>query len=421
MKTVRNVLLVISDQWRGEFIACWGHPDVKTPHLDAFAAEAVSFQRHHAQAAPCGPSRASLLTGRYLMNHHQVSIEPPLPASVPDLAHLVAVSGREPTVFGYTDTPNDPDQTGQLQPWVCPGFETKTGFFYHDSFAAWRAWLAEHGLEIPQGEDPESIFLPAGGYDRSRPQAPCQYPAGLSDTAFLSGAAAEYIRARKGKPWFLSLNCLRPHPPMVAPEPYNRMFDPARLSLPPRAGTPDDTASSHPFLAASLKAYGTRRYFRADLAPEDVTAADERNMRASYYGNIAEVDARFGALVADLKAAGQWNDTLVTFTSDHADQLGGNWIYGRRGPFPGLFHIPLMIRDPRFPAQHGPSVEDFTESIDIPPTIAEALGQPQPECDGHSLRGFLSGEAPADWRRLTVWETDFRELRLTPEMAPYLP
>lgn len=276
-------------------------------------------------------------------------------------------------------------------------------------------------MEIPQGEDPESIFLPAGGYDRSRQQAPCQYPAGLSDTAFLSGAGAEYICARKGKPWFVSLNCLRPHPPMVAPEPYNRMFDPARLSLPPRAGTPDDTAASHPFLAASLKAYGARRYFRADLAPEDVTAADERNMRASYYGNMAEVDARFGALEADLKAAGQWNDTLVIFTSDHADQLGGNWIYGRRGPFPGMFHIPLMIRDPRFPAQHGTSVEDFTESIDILPTITEALGQPQPECDGSPLRGFLSGEAPADWRRLAVWETDFRELRLTPEVAPYLP
>lgn len=421
MKTLRNVLLVIADQWRGDAIACWGHPDVQTPHLDAFAAEAVSFRRHYAQAAPCGPSRASLLTGRYLMNHRQVSNETPLPAGMPNLAHLVAGSGREPAIFGYTDTPNDPYNAAQLQPWVCPGFDTKAGFFYHDSFAAWRAWLAEHGVQIAESGDPESIFLPAGGYDRSQPLAPCQYPAELSDTVFLFGAAADYIRSRAGKPWFVSLNCLRPHPPMVAPEPFNKMFDPEALALPERSIPPEEVAGSHPFLAVSLKAHGAKRYFRADLEPGAVTEADERNMRAAYYGNMAEVDARFGALVAELKAAGEWDQTLVIFTSDHADQLGGNWIYGRRGPFPGLFHIPLMIRDPRFPAQHGNSVDAFTETTDILPTIAEVLGQPVPECDGRSLASFLQGSAPDAWRDYTVWETDYRELQLIPEMASYLP
>ncbi len=421
MTTVRNVLLVIADQWRGDSIAAWGHPDVKTPHLDAFAAEAMSFRRHHAQAAPCGPSRASLLTGLYLMNHRQVSNETPLPASVPTLAHLIADSGRAPVLFGYTDTPNDPDNAAQLQPWVCPGFETRAGFFYHDGFAAWRHWLQGHGVGIDPGDDPESIFLPKGGYNPAHPDAPCQYPAEFSDTAFMFGAARDYISEMGAKPWFMNLNCLRPHPPMVAPAPFNRLFDPADLSTPVRPLAPSDVADSHPFLAASLAAYGAKRYFRADLAPEQVTDDHDRAMRAAYYGNMAEVDEKFGALIADLKASGQYDETLIIFTSDHADQLGDNWIYGRRGPFPGLFHVPLMIRDPRHPSSHGTESWAFTETVDILPTIAEAVGQPEPQCDGHSLTAFLQGTPPAHWRAHTVWETDFRELRLNPDLAHLLP
>ncbi|NVO58597.1 sulfatase-like hydrolase/transferase [Rhodobacteraceae bacterium B1Z28] len=421
MKLIRNVLLVIADQWRGDSIACWGHPDVKTPHLDAFAAEAMSFQRHHAQAAPCGPSRASLLTGLYLMNHRQVSNETPLPASIPTLAHLVSDSGRSPVLFGYTDTPNDPDKRTQLQPWVCPGFETRTGFFYHDGFGAWRDWLQENGVEIELGDDPESIFLPKGGYDPAAPDAPCQYPAEFSDTAFMFGAARDYISEMGDQPWFVNLNCLRPHPPMVAPEPYNQLLDPANLSIPARHQSPTQVADSHPFLAASLSAYGAKRYFRHDLAPDEVTDIHDRTMRAAYYGNMAEVDDKFGALIAELKANGQYDDTLIIFTSDHADQLGDNWIYGRRGPFPGLFHVPLMIRDPRHPVSHGTQSSEFTETIDVLPTIADAIGQPTPQCDGHSLSGFLQGNPPANWREHTVWEADFRELRLNLDLAHLLP
>ncbi len=421
MKTVRNVLLVIADQWRGDSIACWGHPDVKTPHLDAFATEAMSFRRHHAQAAPCGPSRASLLTGRYLMNHRQVSNETPLPASISTLGHLVAQSGREPVLFGYTDTPNDPDDATQTQPWVCPGFATRTGFFYHDGFAAWRDWLVDHGVTLELDDDPESIFLPKGGYDPAHSDAPCQYPADLSDTAFMFGSARDYIAEQGEAPWFVNLNCLRPHPPMVAPAPYNRMFDPASLSGPARIESPDALAQSHPFLAASLRAYGAKRYFRDELTPDQVSDAQDRAMRAAYYGNMAEVDAQFGALVADLKVRGLYDETLIIFTSDHADQLGDNWIYGRRGPFPSLFHVPLMIRDPRHPDSYGTDTDAFTETIDILPTIAEAAGQAVPECDGRSLMAFLQGSEPTHWRDFTVWETDFRELHLNAELRTFLP
>ena len=64
-----NILLICADQWRGDCISALGHPNVKTPNLDALMADAVTFTRHFGQCTPCGPSRTSLLTGQYLMNH----------------------------------------------------------------------------------------------------------------------------------------------------------------------------------------------------------------------------------------------------------------------------------------------------------------------------------------------------------------
>ena len=64
-----NILLICADQWRADCISALGHPNVRTPNLDALAADGVLFRNHFGQCTPCGPSRASLLTGLYLMNH----------------------------------------------------------------------------------------------------------------------------------------------------------------------------------------------------------------------------------------------------------------------------------------------------------------------------------------------------------------
>ena len=76
--TVRNVLFITADQWRGDTLGAVGHPCVKTPNLDRLAADGVLFSKHYAQGAPCAPSRASLLTGLYMFNHRVVYNGPPL-------------------------------------------------------------------------------------------------------------------------------------------------------------------------------------------------------------------------------------------------------------------------------------------------------------------------------------------------------
>ncbi|MEO6469370.1 MAG: sulfatase-like hydrolase/transferase, partial [Acidimicrobiia bacterium] len=128
MSAPRNVLYITVDQWRGECLGAAGHPVVKTPNLDRLASEGVLFRRHYAQAAPCGPSRASLHTGQYLMNHRSVLNGTPLDARFTNVALEVRAAGYDPVLFGYTDALPDPRQLSAEDPrlrtyeGVLPGF-----------------------------------------------------------------------------------------------------------------------------------------------------------------------------------------------------------------------------------------------------------------------------------------------------------
>jgi arylsulfatase A-like enzyme len=69
MGTVRNILFIMTDQLRADYLSCMGHPSLETPHLDNLAARGVRFTRAYSQAPVCGPSRMSFYTGRYMFSH----------------------------------------------------------------------------------------------------------------------------------------------------------------------------------------------------------------------------------------------------------------------------------------------------------------------------------------------------------------
>jgi arylsulfatase A-like enzyme len=122
------------------------------------------------------------------------------------------------------------------------------------------------------------------------------------------------------------------------------------------------------------------------------------------------VDAELGRLFAWLAEAGLDRDTLIVFTSDHGELLGDHYLLGKCAWFDGSAHVPLIVRDPR--REGGHTIDAFTESVDIMPTILDWLGSPVPaRCDGHSLLPFCAGAAPAIVREAVHWEHDFADLR----------
>ena len=404
-----NVLFITADQWRAECLSVLGHPVVRTPNLDGLARDGVLFANHFANAVPCGPSRTSLHTGMYLQNHRSGTNGTPLDARHTNWAREAAKRGYDPVLFGYTDTSLDPRELADDDPWLrtyegpLPGIRPLV--LMGETPHAWVESLRVKGYAVPE-PIARAYSLRASGpdYEDGAPQPkPLAIKAQDDDTNFLVDRCIDYIRAAK-EPFIAHLSILRPHPPFIAPEPYNALHDPLGVPGFSRLATPEHEAVQHPWLAHQL----SRRAFRAPADEKKL-----RRMKAAYYGLMAEVDDALGRVFAMLKETGRWDDTLIIFTSDHGEQMGDHWLLGKCGYFDASYRIPLIVRDPRPSADpgRGTTVGRFTENVDIMPTMLESIGAAIPvQCDGLSLSAFLEGRrAPANWRTEAHWEFDFRD------------
>ncbi len=404
-----NILLITIDQMRADLVDGPLAAHVPTPNLDRLAAQGASFANHFTVTVPCGPARASLLTGLYAMNHRSVRNGTPLARQHATIATEMRKAGYEPLLFGYTDTtpdptgmdPEDPDLT--IYEGVAPGFRELVEMRL-ESGLEWPSWLRSRGHDIGREFNGPlaDLYRPVAQPGHNAPQItdPAIYSAEESDTAYLTDRTIQALDVRRARPWFAHVTFIRPHPPLVAPAPYNTMIDPAALPAPQRA------ALDHPFLEAWFSALSNRALFwgyDGDCAAmTDETAAA---LRAVHGGLVAEVDYHVGRLLDWLDETGQADDTLVIVTSDHGDMLGDKRMWGKESVFEPAYRVPLIVRDPRS-AQKGLRVETLTESVDIAPTILGWAGRQAPQAmDGASLLPFCLGEDP-EWRDAAFMEVD---------------
>ncbi len=410
----RHVLFICVDQWRGDSLGLLGHPAARTPHLDALARDAVMFTSHWAQAAPCGPARASMLTGQYVMNHRVTANGIPLSSRHPNLATEVRRAGIDPQLIGYTTTIPDPVKTHPGDPRFSEIGDVMAGWqiFAHFDEVDYRnyfGWVASRGIALP--DHPFDLYAPAEG-PRGPTAAPCRVPASASNTAWTGEHGLAFLRGAKAsradRPWLLHLGFLCPHPPFIAPAPYHALIPDAAIAAPVRAATRADEAAQHPVLAHWLEAQKQSSYFEGAAGPVSaLTDHDILLTRRAYYGMIAEIDDWVGRILAELKANGHYDSTLIIFTSDHGEQLGDHRLLGKIGWFDQSYHVPLIIRAPF--GVHGRVVGAFTESVDLMPTILDWLGQDiPPACNGVSLLPWLNGKTPAHWRSEVHFEYDLR-------------
>lgn len=402
----KNILFITADQWRGECLSTLGH-QVQTPNLDALAKEGLLFKQHYANAVPCGPSRASIHTGMYLQNHRSGTNGTPLDSRHTNWALEVRKLNYDPVLFGYTDTANDPRQFEANDPILTsyegplPGITPvcMMGTFPHQ----WAEWLSTKGYDIP---DPNwKLYTQKKGLEYEQGglvPAALDIPKEDHDTWFMIDQVTNYIDENK-EDFCIHLSLLRPHPPWVAPEPYNSMYPPESLEDYTRSDNAELEAKQHPWLSAEL----TKRF---SAAPKD--AKKLARMKASYFGLMSEVDANLGRLFDYLKENDLWDNTLIVFTSDHGEQIGDHWLIGKMGYFDQSYHIPLIIRDPDTPQNHGKHISAFTENVDIMPTLLNWLDLELPvQCDGASLMPILKqGIVPSYWRNEAHWEFDFRNI-----------
>eukprot|EP00511_Aplanochytrium_stocchinoi_P009434 CAMPEP_0204868890 /NCGR_PEP_ID=MMETSP1348-20121228/28037_1 /ASSEMBLY_ACC=CAM_ASM_000700 /TAXON_ID=215587 /ORGANISM="Aplanochytrium stocchinoi, Strain GSBS06" /LENGTH=531 /DNA_ID=CAMNT_0052022009 /DNA_START=107 /DNA_END=1701 /DNA_ORIENTATION=+ len=431
-KRQRNVLFITSDQLRAD--AVYGN-FVKTPSLDKLRQDgAVSFRRHYANSAPCAPARAALHTGTYMMNNSVSDNGCPLSEHITNWAKEIRDQGKhDPVLIGYVDQTIDvgvhPPDDPRLSDWEgghLPGLRRLTET---DNMGTPK-WLKERGLSsgaFSTGLQGWNGYHGDQGWMRERQWdkqcEPYPLPAAFkiedSDTRVLTESAINFIESAQGE-FHLHLSLLKPHPPWAAPEPFNTMYDPqaiARECPAIRANTHNNESDLHPWLNMMHSQDGGLAMYGANATAKEMDEDELYLVKSSYYALISEMDSNLGLLFDSLKASGQWENTLIIFTSDHGEMMGDHWFMGKLGFHESSFHIPLVVRDPDR-LSYGDCGEEailFTENVDIMPTILEWLSLKIPhQCDGMSLLPILDfhklpkeNQYVFEWRNAAHFEVNY--------------
>ena len=416
---VRNVLYIMCDQLRRDYLSCYGHPHLHTPNIDRLAAAGVRFSRAYTQGTICGPSRMSAYTGRYVSSHQVAWNGVPLPLEELTLGDYLRPAGIRTALVGKTHaTPNlEAQQQLGIAPGVAQqldevGFEAYVrhdGIYPDDPLFAdkresapythylrtlgyggsnpWHDWA-----NAAQGDDGEIL----SGWHMRHADLPTRLPEQHSETVYTTDRAIDFITEQGEQPWCLHLSYIKPHWPYIAPAPYHALYGASQV-LPVVSGD----HSAHPVYAAFRQHQESVNFSREAVRLKVIP---------TYMGLIKQVDDQLGRLFDVLQASGRWDDTLIVFTSDHGDFLGDHGLGEKEFLLEQAVGVPLIVRDPRAAADASRGTLDarLVETIDALPTFLEALGLPgaQHRLEGRSLIPLLQGVESA-WREYAIAEYDY--------------
>jgi len=425
---IRNILFIMCDQLRWDYLSCYGHPALQTPNIDRLAARGVRFDRAYVQSPVCCSSRMSFYTGRYMNSHGVTWNNIPLRVGERTLGDYLRPLGVRTALVGkthmHTDREGmawlglDPESEIGTQTAQCgfEPYERDDGLHpvgpagpYDSKPAPYNEYLKEQGFDADNPWDDwanaamdEDGTLKSGWFLRNFVR-PARVPEEHSETPYTTRRAKEFIDEASGRPWCLHLSYIKPHWPYIVPAPYHDMYGAGDMLPAVRADA--EKENPHPVLGAFHDMRISKTFSRDEVREAVIPA---------YMGLIKRIDDQIGVLMDFLEERGLMETTMIVFTSDHGDYLGDHWL-GEKD----LFHdcvsrIPLIVCDPRDQAQaaRGTASDDLVEAIDLIPTFLDFFGAPpQPHrLEGRALTPLLHGERPAEWRRYVVCESDYAML-----------
>jgi len=420
MAKAKNILFVMADQLRADYLSCYGHPHIETPALDALAARGVLFQNAYLNATVCGPSRMSYYTGRYMSSHGSTWNTVPLRVGEPTLGDHMRSLGVNPILIGKTHM--SPDYAGMAR--LGMSFESmegvlsaECGFFPYErddglhpdsprSFdLAYNRYLREQGYDEPnpwhsaansaKGRGAKSL----SGWFMRNSAKPARVAEEHSETAYMTNRAMEFMREAGDMPWCLHLSYIKPHWPYIAPKPYHKMYGPEDVI--PANRNKREKKNPHPVYAAYMR------------HTEGVTFSEEKvreTVIPVYMGLIRQIDDHLARLFAFMEGAGLADNTMIVFCSDHGDYLGDHWLGEKELFHEPIVRTPLIIYDPDEAADgtRGRVVKSLVEAIDLVPTFCGLFGGPALDhvLEGRSLLPLLRG---GEWeeRDAVISELDY--------------
>lgn len=425
-RRAKNILFVMYDQLRFDYLSCAGHKTLQTPNFDRLAAMGVRFSRCYVQSPVCGASRMSFYTGRYCHSHGAQWNGYPLRVGEFTMGDHLRKLGMDCYLIGKTHMRADKEGLERL------GMSESSEIGLRQSECGFDSYIREDGM-IPEGPDgfydvrrsPYNEFLQQRGYDAENAwhdyanssvggqgdiasgflMQNAGEPANVrepdSETPWLTDRAIDFITEQDPeKPWLAHVSYIKPHWPYIVPAPYHNMY--STDDIQPLIRDDEEMVNPHP-VYEGFAGNGIGKAFQKPEVRDAVIPA--------YMGLVKQCDDQFGRLLDFLEQTDRMKDTMIVLTSDHGDYLGDHWM-GEKD----LFHdvsakIPLIIYDPSESADktRGTVCDELVESIDCVATFIETAGGEVPDhiVEGKSLLSFLRGEFKANWRDFAISEYDY--------------
>ena len=419
-----NFLLFITDQHRADWLGCAGHPVVRTPNIDAIAAKGTRFEDFHVALPVCMPNRASLMTGRMPSVHGLRHNGCLLSERANTFVDVLAAGGYATASFGkshlqpFTDSPplRKEDHVERLVPeaWRSDTgkytkeepasfdkpsdapFETPYYGFQHVEMATshgdqcggqYGQWFRETVPNWQELHDPANELA----HDYTCPQAyRTPIPEDKYPTAWVADKAISYLEERKagGDPFFAFVSFPDPHHPFNPPGKYWDMYDPNDFDV----DLPYDAHQNPtPPMQHETKMWETGE---EPAIPQFAFRASDQHVReakALTAGMITMIDDQIGRVIDALKASGEYDNTVIIFTSDHGDYLGDfNLMLKGAIPLPSITRVPMIWSDPA--TRKGAQTETLASTIDISASILDRAGlAPYNGIQGSSFIEALDG------------------------------
>jgi iduronate 2-sulfatase len=375
-----NVLFFAVDDLRTD-LGCYGHPEAKTPSIDALARRGMVFKRAYCQQAVCSPSRTSLLTGLRPDSTKVYDLITHFRDTVPDVVTLPQhfknngyhAVGMGKIFHGGLDDKqswSEPHRNGTGETYVLPENQERVA----KSRAAKKA--ANKGKKKTNASDP-------GG--RGEPFEIADVPDNAYHDGTLADMAIEKLSELKNQnqPFFLAVGFLKPHLPFNAPKKYWDLYDPEKLKL---ADNPFRPKDAPPF---ALTEFAELRNYYGVPAEGPVPDELARKLIHAYRAASGYTDANVGRVVAQLDKLGLAENTIVVLWGDHGWKLGEHASWCKHSNVENDTNAPLLIAAPSAKAK-GQSTTALVEFVDIYPTLCDLAALPLPgHLEGTSARPLL--------------------------------
>lgn len=370
-----NVLFLVADDLNCD-LGCYGHPQVKTPHLDRLARQGVRFERAYCQFPLCSPSRSSFLTG-LRPNHTQVWTNPgrKMPGETrargPHFRDTLPETVTMPQLFrkhGYQVA-----RVGKLYHYGVPAEIGTDGF---DDPPSWDRVVNPRGRD--KTEEAAIFTLKQGEYGGTLSWMAADGTDAEQTDGIAAREAEKLLEQFRGKPFFLAVGFYRPHTPYVATKNFFALYERNKILLP--------TLSADDMARVPTPAFGSSK-------PEQDKMTDSLRQEAiqAYWASISLMDAQVGYVLAALDRLGLAENTVVAMTSDHGYHLADHGLWQKMSLFERSARVPLIIRTPatlKAAGNESPvATKALAELVDIYPTFADYCGLPLAHpLDGVSLR-----------------------------------